>query len=506
MKPDHDPVGYSRRSSFGWIAGIGAAGAVGAAPAMADDRSPIGLASDHGVSPQQTPEANSAALQEALRRTRTVVLPQSDAPLILDRPIEVPAGSVLKGMGIALTRIVSRAPTAFFLRSPKGTAVAQGPVFSDFTLECAGSGIRLNEEAGGFTDTQASQNYLSGARMERVALYGPGAGTAGSTGVEWNKSFHGLIHQCLVSGFDTGIRLRGSDFCEVSGRTRVSLSGTLIAAESVGSFGSGCRILGCDLLDARRSFLRSSDRHLMFHDNYLEMSTGALSGWVLDLDFVYMIAMRDNRFEVPAANGPNFLRVRGEGTSFLFENNVSNGPAWGEVEWNAGTGARWFMNPMIRQRIVARNNVRRVPVPFNTADPEPVRNGFRDLWLITPHGTGLVAANYGQDCRIRDGAFVLPPMNGYGSLIRLQDQGVPVTGKVNVHVQARATRDGQQLAVGWRDGGRTVGEAPLRLTRAAQWFTPFAAVDVSDLDLYLYNGDRGTGGEALVQAVIVERA
>jgi hypothetical protein len=506
----------SRRASMGVLLGAAAAlppgtslamPAANAAPSHAKLRHAVMADRDYGISAGQSAAANSAALQRAVDEAQVVVLPSSTEQIRLAMPVTVPPGTSITGAGVDRTQLVAEGAQAFVYQAPNGTEMPQGPSFADLSIRCAMGGIKLNEAGRGFTDTRATQQYILAPRLDRVRLSGPGARVAGSRGVEWNKVFHGIIDQCDISGFEVGIKTLGCDLCEARGRSRIWLCGTLLQIESSGYFGSSFKVDGCDLLLPARTFLKTSDRHLLFLNNYLENQTAAMSGPVLDLDFNYIMIFQNNRIEVPAAQAPLLLRLRGEGLLFVFENCGTLGPPWGAVEWNGDKSARYHHNSVHRQRIVARNNSPVLRVPFATVEPDVPHNGFRDLWIITPATGGFASSyNYADTCRVRDGAFILPALPRMGSLVRFRDAGNPAAGRINIHVRAKASVLGQELAIAQIEGGRYAAHVLLPLTLESRWHTAFSNIAVTDLAIDAYNDDTVHGGDACIEAVVVERA
>lgn len=460
---------------------------------------------DYGFKPGGDPSANAAALQLAVRDAQVIHLPNSaDGVSTFDGTIDIPPHTRLLGAGRQRTRLRCDAPLGFVYQAPKGHEVA-GPWFSDFGCGFAGSGIKLNDAAGGFTDTGDSQMAIMRPRLERMYL--AGSSERGWVGVEWNKCFDGVIDQCEIRGFGTGYLSTGSDLILIGGRTRIWQCDTLLDIQRSGTFGSGTILHGLDLLKARRCFLRSSDQHLQVIGTYFETSTTNVSDSVLDLAPDYIMIFRDNRFETPAARAPSFMRVRGDANLFVFENNQTGGPAWGVIDWNGGRGARFWKNVVHRQKIVASGNTSTMgPLPFNTVEPSPSRNRYREPWLITPATNGLRGVNYGPECRVREGAFVLPARKSFGSLISFRDSDSPLTERVDVHIQAKAMMNGQKLLIHRYDGSTKMESTAIALTADYRWYTAFTKANVRDLALYLNNDDVAAGGDVLIKEILVERA
>jgi hypothetical protein len=275
----------------------------------------------------------------------------------------------------------------------------------------------------------------------------------------------------------------------------------------VGSFGSGLIVDGADLLIPTVSFIKSSDRHLTIRDCYLEKQTGApLSGAVFDIGHVYATHILGNRLEVPGRYCPRFMTVSGEGSSFVFERNTHADLPWGSVTWNDDNSARYWINAWVRQRIVVRDNFQDISVPFNTVDAGSPRNEHDDLWVLTPGSRGLMNSDYALRLRVRNGAFVLPALPRFGSLIKFIDSERPVSGPVDIFVLAKGTRPGQGLNVQAQNSGGTAVVSRLSLTTDFRWHDVTRGSSYANLEIFAFNDDDNSGGEAHIKMIVVRRA
>ncbi len=518
-EPEGSPI--SRRASLKGLATLGVSAAllegssavatrVPATPASGATgklRYSVVLGEDFGTGGRFTAADVSAASREALR----VVVPDGAGTNILDTTVELAPHTTIVGGGPDRSSLTSTAPLGFVFESAKGGDRAQAPAFEHVRLVCSGSGIRLNAAGHGFTDTGDTQSSLMGPRLIDVDLHGPGSARAGfkdSAGIEWNKVFRGLIDHSNIQGFGTGVLTRGCDFTELRGRTRIWDCATLVDLRRAGdggyNYGSGTRLDGCDLLSAQHTYVRSEDNDLIVTNCYFEGGR-AIDGYVLDLAGTNAQTIVSNRFEVPAAIAPRFLRQRGDLSLFVFETNNTDGPGWGAIDWNAGTGARYWKSVLRRQRLKTGGNITDMArLPYATIDPEPPA-GRREPWCLTPGTAGLQPLNYGLALRVVDGAFVIPARAAYGSLTVFKKDSEPLSGLVSIHILAAATRPGQTMKAVRRDGAATAGSAAVRLGIGFQWYTLFANVAVADLAIGLYNDDGASGGDVLVRAIVVER-
>jgi hypothetical protein len=112
-----------------------------------------------------------------------------------------------------------------------------------------------------------------------------------------------------------------------------------------------------------------------------------------------------------------------------------------------------------------------------------------------------------------DGAFVIPALSSYGSLLLFRDDERPVSGPVVIRVRAKASVAGQQLHVQPQNFGGTASASTITLTSDYQWHelrpaigTPAVPISFTDLAIYLWNDDTTHGGAAHVKQIVVERA
>lgn len=458
---------------------------------------------DYGFVAGAPAAANARALQRAVDDAQVVTLPDSVDVAEFSSAVRIRPFTTLIGAGPARTRLRATGGRGLVYEAPAGAEI-QGPRFEEFALVAAADGIKLNDAAAGFGD-RASQSTIMRPRFQRVFLAGPGAGTAGSVGLELNKCFSTVVDQCEIFGFETGLLSRGGDFLRVVNGTRIVTCGRLIDLYRQGTKGSGAIIDGADLLVPTISFIRSGDQDLTVRDCYLEHAGAALTGPALDIDHIYAVRIVGNRLELPAGACPILLRVIGEGQLFVFRENKHGGEAWGRVDWNDNNSARYALTTERRQQIVVANNAVAIAVPFTTAEPEPELNRRRDLWSIGPGTAGfLLNYNYNQQCRVQDGAFVLPP--GRGSLVRFRDGSRPASGLLSVYILARSDVAGTRIGVDALSGETGGAPAMLSLSAEYQWHAAFEGIERDDLALDIANQGTGGRGRAFIRQVVVERA
>jgi hypothetical protein len=458
-----------------------------------------------------TPAQDAAALQAAVDRgSPMLVLLPGGLTVEIDATIEVPIRTIIQGQGTGSSDIISTADPAFRLLAGTGYGEVEGIALRDLTLTCSGSGIQLNDPDGSFEENGTGQRYIMRARLERVRLIGPGSGVTGSCGVNWNKCFSAVIDQCEIAAFETGVKHKGCDICSITNNTRVWQCGTLVHTEHVtpeygGQLGSLLLIDGADLLQPVNCFIYSSNNQLAVVNSYMERQEGTLGSFALDIRHRRTTIFQGNRIDIPTAYAANFLRVRGDGTLFAFENNSSTAD-WGTVEWKGddGTtpGALYHLNNTSRQKIMEAGNAKSRLLPFSTAEPEQPKS-YPILWNFSPATTGLTTSDYGTSVRVVNGAFVLPEISSFGSLIKFKDAGNPITGTVDILVNAKAVNNGQELKVGRINESTPIATQAVALSQDYVWYKPFSGVAVTDLTVALFNDEPTPGDDISVRQIMV---
>lgn len=468
---------------------------------------------DYGFNAKSSPRKNAIALQNAINYGQTVFLPSTVDPIVFDATIHIPPNTRLIGKGDA-TRLVCTADTAFVCEAPDGSGGnSAGPSLEHFDVFCAGNGIRLNRANGGFSDAEGQQALMR-PRLDRVRIRRLQDKNGRSVGVEFNKCFDGVIIQCEIEGFATGYLGRGSDLIEICGRTRIWKCNTLIELTNIINhpyrYGSGTRIVGCDLLAARECYLRSSDMDLMVTDNYFEHSVenSTLSGWAFDIRALDRVRFSGNRVQLQATDFsqppkplvPKFLRVTTEpGNLFVWENNGNDGLNFGAVEWNAGAGQRYWINATQRSRIVQSGTSGTKPLefPFNSSDIPQERP-----WRFSPSLPGLRNESYGGSVVCEGNAFVLPfsPDERHISFSPLD---APITGRVDVWVKAKSSATSSVLTLYNTDNGKFVSSHTQIIHDEWMWYDILRDFPVKNLLLYFLNRDARSNSKIYIGEVVI---
>lgn len=503
---------FTRRTAFGGLA----AGFI-AMPQIASEkatgRNPLALAGeDYGLSAEASASANAAALQKAVNQAQIVQLPSSTTPIAFDKPIILPPNTRIVGRG-SETRLVSTGNIAFICEAGDGSGGdIQAPWLEDFELFCAGSGIRYNRANGGFSD-KSGQQALMRPRLDRVRIRRNETGNTGSVGIEFNKCFDGLIQQCVIEGFDKGYFSRGSDLIEISGRSRISLCNTLIDVRSVTNrpyrFGSGTRIIGNDLLAARRCYVYADDFDFLAEGNYFEHSieNSQLSDWAFDIIARNRVRFIGNRMELQATlfDGksplvPRFLKVESAPSNiFVWEDNGFDGLEFGSVQWNAGTGQRYWINGTQRSRILQRGTSGNapLPLPFNSSDiPQELP------WRFSPSLPGLRNESLGGSVLCVDNAFIIPYAKSDVHL-SFQPTDTPINGAVDIWIKAKAPVTGKVITVYATNGGKYLASATQALTNTFSWYKIFSGISVNNLLPFVLNKDAAHAGEIHLGELVV---
>lgn len=400
-------------------------------------------------------------------------------------------GAVLVGRGNMISTIKGPASgPAFELLNPNGVTTVESPKFYDFTMECGtGSGIRLNSKTGGFTDNSTTQSYMMRPVVDGVIF--SGVITPGNFALEFNKCFNGSVIRSRFTGFDYAVDFMGCDLNIIGGIPNRFMSNNVhVRVMSAGTFGSGTRIIGNDMIHVNKCAIKSTDRDFTIRDNYFEQTSvdPALPA-LLDIEAGLHGNIEGNRVDVDSTRATSWLKVSGEFYSLSVNNNHTSGLTWGAADFNGGTGARYNRNTVHRQTIRHTGNSSEAGFPFNTIpDDMNIHGRFKSAWHMYPGTLGLSAGG-NPLTRVVNNKFVLPFSSTNYYLFR--DQNDPITGNVNIYIKASSVITGDLLVCQRRNGSVPIATLNQALTTNPTWYQIFTDVAVNDLNMYFLNSAIG---------------
>lgn len=400
-------------------------------------------------------------------------------------------GAVLVGRGNMISAI--KGPTsgpAFELLNPNGVTLVESPKFYDFTLECGtGSGIRLNSKTGGFTDNATTQSYMMRPVVDGVIFVG--TITAGNFALDFNKCFNGSVIRNRFTGFDCAVDFLGCDLSVIGELPNRFMSNNIHARiRSAGTFGSGTRLVGNDMIHAKVNAVVSSDRDFTLGKNYFEQTAADPQlAALFDIEAGLHVDISGNRVDAAAAQAVTWLKVTGDFYSLAVHDNHTSGPTWGGAVFNGGSGSRYHASTINRQIITHSGNASEAGFPFNTIpDDMNVPGRFKSAWHMYP-GVGGLAAGGNPLVRVVNNRFVMP--YSAANYYRFTKGGEPITGNVHVYIKASAANPGELLVCQRRDGLSPVATIKQALTATPTWYQVFTNVAVNDLNMYFLNSADG---------------
>ena len=141
--------------------------------------------------------------------------------------------------------------------------------------------IRYNDPTKAIVDgASATSPYLMRPMVMDVSFTPVTVGTG--TGVSLAKCFDGEITRCEFNGFATHTLMIGSDLNSVHHNRYSNIYQYAVLNMSCATFGSQNEIYHNDMIRAEplAIFIKTNDRHVRIHDNYLEQSSGSCTGFI----------------------------------------------------------------------------------------------------------------------------------------------------------------------------------------------------------------------------------
>jgi hypothetical protein len=339
----------------------------------------------------------------------------------------------LVGEGASIINATSVTDFAFVVTCPNGSVLYAAPSFENLTINCQ-QGIRLNSLTGGFTDDSSTQYYMWKPVFSKVEINGTSA--ASSFGIQLSKAFNARIVNCVVSGFSTCVKAKGSDFTFIS-HSRISQGSTLVDDESASSFGNGTVISHCDMggVSASGWFVKTNARESTITNNALENFLGSIGGFI-DITGGLTHRIYANRIDSSSSTPPAVRCVPSPAFIVVRDNySVSNQPGGITI---TSSPAYWYNN-IIRRRFIFENNSFVTPKSINAFKLKEDASGY----VVTPETEGSFSySDQGGSAVIEDSAFKF-----VGSGIFHFDSTGLVTPNGRVYIVAKATGGSSSVTV-----------------------------------------------------------
>lgn len=163
---------------------------------------------------------------------------------------------------------------------------------------------------------------------------------------------------------------------------------------SAGTFGSGTRLVGNDMIHAKVNAVVSSDRDFTLGKNYFEQTAADPQlAALFDIEAGLHVDISGNRVDAAAAQAVTWLKVTGDFYSLAVHDNHTSGLTWGGAVFNGGSGSRYHASTISRQIITHSGNAFEAGFPFNTIpDDMNVPGRFKSAWHMYPGVGGLALA------------------------------------------------------------------------------------------------------------------
>ena len=444
---------------------------------------------------------DTTAIQNAVNSgAGTVHFPKGS--YLISTPIQLPFGIIVYGDSAGNSSFIGTTITnnqvgggCFWMTTSTSTGQGDGATITNFNL-ISDYPIMLNNPTTLIVDGGASPYYMK-PKINNVLCQARVIGTG--TGISFSKCFDFEIARCVISNFNTGILLQGSDVGFVHTNRIYGSTAYQILEIGTGTFGSQTEIRNNDVLagGTGSTYIKSCGRFPRIYDNYLELNSGSAS-IAIDLTNVNCPQFGSNVPAVPISIVCRDNRIDGQ-SNFNYVYLLDNRQDHASINivlhdsgtaGNSGTTLYIYQNgylPVIYNSVHYSNYDIKIPngttnyQNFKTGRLPSVFNGTQITSDSLSNGAGLQGQNAGNYIGYNGSeSFVIyPTMTGsftplylwlpsYGTLLHPLEVGATYT----VYITARSPSS-ESLNVGPYPAGPLVSLAliPSYKTLSAGTFT-----------------------------------
>lgn len=296
--------------------------------------------------------------------------------------VEAMPGVIVRGQGMGPHGNIAASPTlvnadclkagwVFEILGSNGTTQLEAPKYYDMSIKIGnnsnpGGCIRWNRVDGGFTDSDASQNYMMHPHAERIHCEMQPTKGIQQIGLQCSKCFDGDFSQNETMWGKTGMDLEGSDVMCLgcAGPNRMSASQeSLVKLISIGTFGNMDRVVGNEILfpidQGQRydSFILDNARSSTIEANHIEGTIkGVQSAIHLVAGFSHSIVDNDIDVLTEGTNpAPHWLVADGPFVNLRVFNNGVGGIVMGPALFNNASQTNYNLGG-VRQIITHGGN------------------------------------------------------------------------------------------------------------------------------------------------------
>lgn len=434
-------------------------------------------------------------------------------------------GQILQGAGTKATTIINSTNNWLFQYiTDFGTTKRIAPKIRGLFLN-ANYGVKLNDPDNGFTVDDSSQEYMGSPLIEDCLIQSYNNGTG--IGVQWTKTFNGVINRTEIKGYDKGVVFHGSDSCEITGSSRIWDCTTYliglnpdVTLYNYNGFGSQAHLKHIELLSLKNggtAFIVTADMELICENCFIEPVSGTptYQSVVKVLPGYYFgsgrglggFAVRNNRITVDASmtsvgsfdftgfTGANILPVIMD-----LRGNWTTGAQPGSVALPSG-GIPYYFNAQNRRHILVDGSPANIidSMPFNSR--ASVEYQGRTAFVFSPNLPGLSNSDYGVSVKVDDGYFILPPVASYGSIITGTSGA---NGAFDISVEAQGGAAGQILSWQILDGSTPLVTGTQALTTSMAWYTLTTNQASTNLVIKFWNDDLVNNSNVNLKRAVAE--
>ncbi|HJS46262.1 MAG TPA: hypothetical protein VJ753_07670 [Rhizomicrobium sp.] len=369
----------------------------------------------------------------------------------------------------------------FQLQTPypgSGLTPYEAPKFRDFTILYGptdtgpGGCFQLNSIAGGFTDTNASQQPLMHPQFTNLYCSMPQINNSTKIAVQCSKCADGWANQMQILGGNIGFDIEGSENFSIENGTIAGTFGPNIKLARQNTFGNNNRIHGMQLLGFA-NFGQTVDSHIYddarsstIANNLFESLNGVTLSSNIHLVDGFTATITGNQI---TGTSTNWLVVDGVYQGITAYSNLPHGAPMSVALFK--NGKYLYDSNGIQSILNHSGNGNEGGWPFVSLPGVPATVP-KVQEIYSPNYPGLNGNGYGPSEIPINYSFAFPVTGSANFLDFNPNSLAPTKGTLDAQIRAWQTNGTGQITCQLTDGGSLIGSSIAQnITTVPQWYT-----------------------------------